>query len=318
MFGIGFPVPKKENEKRRAITLESLRNISYPDKIFIESGYGEVLNIEDDDYLKAGANVVSREEVFEQKIICNPKSGSIKEFNMIKKKQIIFGWIHAVQGREITDFFINNELTGFAWEDMFCQNKHIFWENNSIAGEAALLHALSLWGRMDKGIKVALIGRGNVAQGVNRIAEKLGFDVDIYGRNMESLLKRNVGIYDVIVNAVLWDINRKDHLIYKEDLKKMKKGSLIVDVSCDDNMGIETSHATTFDEPVYYVDNILHYVVDHTPSMFYKTASRSISNAIVPYLNQLISGELSDILLSSKIISNGVIIDDRIRKFQKR
>jgi len=67
----------------------------------------------------------------------------------------------------------------------------------------------------------------------------------------------------------------------------MKKGSMIVDVSCDDEGCIETSHSTTHAEPIYYVDGIMHYAVDNIPSAFSKTASKMLSNSTMPYLKEI-------------------------------
>ena len=66
----------------------------------------------------------------------------------------------------------------------------------------------------------------------------------------------------------MWDTTRTDRIIYKEDLKKMKPGTLIIDVSCDPHLEIETSHPTTIDDPVYVVDGVIHYAVDNTPAMY--------------------------------------------------
>ena len=87
----------------------------------------------------------------------------------------------------------------------------------------------------------------------------------------------------MIVNGVLWDVFRDDHLVYDEDLEKMKPGSMIVDISCDPHMGIESSRATTITEPVYWHKGILHYAVDHTPTLFFRSVSQSISREVVAF-----------------------------------
>ena len=117
----------------------------------------------------------------------------------------------------------------------------------------------------------------------------MGADVTVYDRRTEKLLWDEIGSYDVFVNGILWDTSRKDHIIYKEDLLKMKRGAMIIDISCDRNGGVETSVPTTLDKPVYTVDGITHYAVDHTPTLFYKTISESLSENIISYLNSLIT-----------------------------
>ncbi len=136
---------------------------------------------------------------------------------------------------------------------------------------------------------------------------------------MEQLFRKEISKYDVIVNAILWDTSRKDHIIYKEDLKRMKKGALIIDISCDRNGGIETCIPTTIDNPTYVIDGITHYAVDHTPSLFYKTISESLSEIMIMYIDDLIEGNMNnDVLNNSLIIDHGKIIDQRIILFQNR
>ena len=93
---------------------------------------------------------------------------------------------------------------------------------------------------------------------------------------------------------------------------------MIFDISCDDYMGIETSRATTIEALTYVVDGILHYVVDHTPALLYKSATESISAALRPFLDDLIEGNCNPVLEKATIIKHGVIIDDRISRFQGR
>lgn len=317
MKTIGFPISDKTNENRRALTPSDLHKIVNVNSIYIEESYGEVLGYSDDDYRQAGANICIRSEVLKKDIICDPKIGDAKYLNELDS-QIIFGWVHAVQNRDITDILINKNLTAYAWEDMFDQGRHVFWRNNEIAGEAAIIHAYTLHGLFPYNTKVALLGRGNIARGALKILTMMGAEVTVYSRNTEALLRKEIEQYDVVVNAILWDTSRKDHIIYKEDLQRMKKGSLIIDVSCDRNGGIETSIPTTLENPMYVVDDIVHYAVDHTPTLFYKTISHSLSDSIVIYLDGLIEGISNSVMKNALIVENGEVIDQRINHFQGR
>ena len=98
----------------------------------------------------------------------------------------------------------------------------------------------------------------------------------------------------------------------------MKKGALIIDISCDRNGGIETSVPTTIENPTYVVDEVTHYVVDHTPSLFYKSTSEAISEQVCSFLDDIISEQRNIILDNATIIANGKIIDKRIIAFQNR
>ena len=93
---------------------------------------------------------------------------------------------------------------------------------------------------------------------------------------------------------------------------------MIIDVSCDRNGGIETSVPTTIEQPTYMVEGVLHYVVAHTPSLFYKTFTYDNSKIIYPYLDQLITGNIGTVLGDCMIIENGVIIDKEIIRHQGR
>lgn len=317
MKTMGFPISRKENERRRALIPGELRKIKYSSNLYFEQGYGEILGYTDQEYEQYGAHMVPRSEVLKKDIICDPKIGDAEYLDELQG-QTIFGWVHAVQNRNITDKVVNGGLTAYVWEDMFDKGRHSFWRNNEMAGEAAIMHAFQCYGEMPYNTKVALLGRGNVASGALRILTCLGADVTTYTRNMEQLFCENLEQYHVIVNALLWDTSRKDHLIYKEDLKRMTHNALIVDISCDRCGAIETSVPTTIDDPVYIIDGVMHYVVDHTPSLFYKTASMGISEEVCKYVDQLVENNPGEILNNALEIEEGKIIDQRINTFQGR
>ena len=306
MKTVGFPISHKENEYRRAIVPAHLKNIEHPELLYFEKGYGEVLGIEDSEYEAYGSHIASHDEVLLKDIICDPKIGDADYLEELDH-QTIFGWIHATQNRDITDKLLASGLTAFAWEKMFQKGRHVFWRNNELAGEAAVMHAFQCYARMPYETKVAVIGRGNTARGAIKVLNMLGADVRQYDRRTEELLRDELGQYDVVVNCVLWDVMRKDHIIYRDDLKRMKR-----------NCGIETSIPTTIEEPTYIVDGVLHYVVDHTPALFHKTFTWNNSEVVWSYINELQNESYGDILSDSLIVENGKIIDKEIIKFQNR
>ncbi len=163
--------------------------------------------------------------------------------------------------------------------------------------------------------KVAIIGNGQTAKGAMRILHGLGATIDVYGRKLETLFRKKMYDYDVIVNCVMWDISRKDHLIYKEDLKKMKANSMIIDVSCDPYLGIETSHATTIDDPVYEVDGVIHYSVDNTPAMFPFTVTKVLSEGCARIFDDVIEDNYTEPLKTAIVIDKGHIVSDSVRSF---
>lgn len=317
MKTVGFPISQKNNEKRRCLIPSDIRSIVNKQQIFVEKGYGLVLGYSDEDYINAGVNVVTQDEVLAKDIICDGKIGDAAYLDKLKN-QTIYGWVHAVQNKEITDLLINNKLTAYAWEDMFEDGRHTFWRNNEIAGEAAIMHAYTLHGLFPYDTKVAIIGRGNIGKGALKILTFMGADVTMYDRKTEKLFQKELDQFDVVVNCILWDTSRTDHIIYKEDLKRMKKGALIIDVSCDRSGGIETCIPTSMDNPTYVVDNVVHYAVDHTPSIFYKTISKSLSQEVSRTIDMLIEESVNNVLQDALIVKEGIVVDQRINAFQNR
>lgn len=317
MKTVGFPISQKNNEKRRCLIPSDIERIKNKEQIYIETGYGDVLGYSDEDYIQAGVNVVTQKEVLSKDIICDGKIGDAAYLPQLKN-QTIYGWVHAVQNREITDLLVNNNLTAYAWEDMFEDGRHTFWRNNEIAGEAAIMHAYTLHGLFPYDTKVAIIGRGNIGKGALKILTFMGADVTMYDRKTEKLFQKELDQFDVVVNCILWDTSRTDHIIYKEDLKRMKKGALIIDVSCDRNGGVETCIPTSMNNPTYVVDGITHYAVDHTPSIFYKTISKSLSEEVSKTIDLLIEGKIDTVLKEALIVEDGIVIDQRINDFQNR
>ena len=318
MKTIGFLISHKNNERRRAILPEHLKLIKNVDKLYFEKGYGECLGIEDDEYIKLGANIQEREEIFSHDIICDVKLGDADYWEKIGKNKILFGWAHAVQNIEFTNKAISKQASVIAWEEMFEDGRYTFYKNRELAGEAGVLQAILYNGLMPYDAKIAILGKGQTTKGAMRVLTGLGANVDVYGRNLEKLFIKKMGEYDILINCIMWDTSRNDRIIYKDDLKRLKKGAMIIDISCDPNLEIETSHPTTIDNPVYSVDGIMHYAVDNTPSIFYKTTTKTISNAIYKYLDLLIEDIDNNAIKNAIVIKDGEIIDNRIKEFRNR
>lgn len=320
MKTIGFMISTKKGEKRRALLPKHIPLIENKDMLYFEKGYGLGLGHSDEEYLLAGANVGLKHEILKKDVICDPKIGDATYLAELTKGQIVFGWVHAVQNKSITDVLLNNKVSVLAWEDMYENNRHIFWKNNELAGEASIMHALTLFGKAASECKVAILGKGNTARGAYKTFTSLGAQVIVYDRKTEKLLRKECGEYDIIVNCILWDVYRDDHILYKEDLLRMKKPSMIIDISCDRAGGIETSVPTRFDDPVYLVDGVMHYTVDNTPSIFNYSATESIGDELVNFLDAIIENRIDeDVTLDEAlIIKEGIILDKRIIDFQNR
>ncbi len=321
MKTMGFLISHKNGEQRRALLPEQIANLKYPGQLYFEEGYGLSVGVADDQYAACGCHVVSRKEAMACDIITDVKLGDADYLDQIEGSKIMFGWAHTVQNIDFTSNMLNQGHTVVAWEEIFEEGRYIFYRNREVAGEAAVLQAFRYSGRMPYDAKVAVLGNGQTAKGALRILHGLGARVDVYGRKLESLFKKKMYEYDVLINCVMWDTSREDRIIYKEDLKKMKPGTLIIDVSCDPYLEIETSHPTTIADPVYTVDGVVHYAVDNTPAMYPITVTKVLSEGLEKYIDLMLTDEYEaypENLKEATVILRGHILDERIRQFREK
>lgn len=321
MKTIGFVISHKVGEKRRAILPEDIRkNVTLAHLLYIEQGYGESIGIADDCYKALGCNIVSRQEALSCDVVVDVKLGDADYLDEISPNKVLFGWAHAVQNVDFTSTILNANHTVIAWENIFEKGRYIFYRNREVAGEAAIMHAYRYCGKMPYDTKVAILGNGQTAKGALRVLHGLGAEVDVYGRRLEKLFREKMYEYDVLVNCIMWDTTRNDRIIYRTDLKKMKPGTLIIDISCDPYLEIETSHPTTIDDPIYEVDGVIHYAVDNTPAMYPITVSKVLSEGISRYIDIIAQSDIKDFPQAIKdavVIENGHICDEQIKVFRK-
>lgn len=318
MRTIGFLISRKNNEKRRAVLPEHLYKIRNKDCLFFEEGYGKSLGITDEEYANEGVHIATREEVLLCDALVDVKLGDGDYIGQLKEGRMLVGWAHAVQGLDFTTAAIQGRHTVLAWEEIYEDSRYIFYKNREVAGEAAIMQGFRYSGKMPYDTKVAIIGNGQTAKGALRVLNGLGAEVDVYKREFEGLFKKKMFEYDVVVNCVLWDTNRTDRLIYREDLKKFRPGTLIIDVSCNHGLEIETTHPTTIDDPVYTVDGVIHYAVDNTPAMFPLTVTHYLSDKFSELVDMLATNSLDEKLKKAIVIENGNIIDPNITAYRKR
>lgn len=317
MKTMGLVISHKNNERRRALLPNDLKLIKNVNQLYFETGYGNSVGYSDADYLAYGAQVVSREEALKCDIITDVKLGDADYLENIDDSKILCGWAHAVQNISFTNQVLNKNHTVLAWEEIYEDGRYIFYRNREIAGEAAVLQAFRYCGKMPYDCRVAIIGNGQTGKGAFRILAGLGANVDIYPRKHEKLFRKNIGEYDVLVNCVMWDTSRTDRLIYRTDLQKLKKGAMIIDVSCDPFLEIETSHPTTIDDPVYEVDGIIHYAVDNTPAMYPITVTINLSQVFSKYVDLILGDTYIENLKKAVVIENGEIRYEPIRAFRE-
>lgn len=309
MRTIGFVNSHKDNEKRIALIPEDLEKLErFAGQLVFERGYGKHLGIEDGEYERLGARLAAREDILAGcQVICDPKIGDSEYLEKLPEGTVLFGWVHPHVNQEMKDLLLRKRFKVYAWEEMMENGTQVFWRNNVMAGEAAVADGCMRFGILLDGKKAAIIGRGNTAMGAFKVLSRNGADVTVYGRRQEAQFKKEMGRYDVIVNAVLWDPKRRDHIISREDLHGLKQGALLIDVSCDAQGAIETSHPTKAADPIFVEEGVAHYCLDHTPSLYYRTASLVISGLVAEFIEPLVTEGANEVLESGLVIDNGVM-----------
>ena len=318
MKTMGFLISHKAQEKRRALLPQDLLNIRNCHNIFIEKNYGESLRIDDQEYENFGAKVAERKEVLKCDCLVDVKLGDGDFLEEIEGEKTLIGWAHALQKVAFTTSAIEKKHTVIAWENIYVDGRYIFYRNREVAGEAGVLQAFLYLGKMPYECNVAILGNGQTAKGAMRILHGLGANVDVYGRRLEKLFKEKMYAYDVIVNCILWDTSRQDHIIAREDLKKFRPGTMIIDIANDPGMEIETARPTTIADPVYEIDGVIHYEVDNTPALFPYTVSHILSKGFSTYVDGILEDCPAPEINQAIVIKDGVILSEDILAYRKK
>lgn len=341
---IGIPKEIKANEYRVACDPNGVKEIiSRGHQVLVEKNAGLGSGFTDEDYKNQGATIIdSVIEIFEEaELIYKVKEIFPEEFEYLREGQIVFTYIHSNAHREQTDAMLEKKIIGIAYEDINDKDGEfpLLKPMSVIAGKGGFLAALNFMQKIHGGNglllsriegvrtpEITIIGAGNAGLGAAELATAFGnkvtiLDIDVNRmeearkslppnveflisnrNNLEMCLKRS----DVLINCILWPKWRKDHLVSKDMLSMMKKGSLIVDVSCDDGGAIETCRSTTHDDPIYEVDGITHYCVDNIPSAFSQTATQTLCNATLPSLLEIANKGAEKALKDNKYLRRGL------------
>jgi alanine dehydrogenase len=245
----------------------------------------------------------------------------------------------------------------FTWRDGK-RGLHTFERNNEMAGYCAVIHALGLAG-MD-GLygpsgRAKVLSHGSVSRGAIHALHGRGFhDVTVYTQRppeqvhdkipgcryarmrpadggeviaceedgRQRPLVDSLAEADVIVNGILQDTDRPLMFIGDGGEARLRPGTLIVDVSCDLEMGFPFARPTSFEEPTFTVGNVTYYAVDHTPSYLWRAATWELSRAVLPFLETIIAGpdawERDETVRRAIEIRHGVIHNPKILSFQHR
>ena len=322
---IGVLKEIKPNEYRVAAVPATVHEIvRHGHEVYVETGAGAGSGYSDEEYAAAGAKIAATaEEVWSKaQLYYKVKELFPQEFKWMNPDKILFTYIHSNAHREETDCLLSSGVSAVAYEDVQDRNGRfpLLRPMSELAGKGGFLAACYYMQAVNGGPGkllanvagvetpvITIIGCGNVGLGAAELAASFGNEVRILDVNIDAMLAAkkylpgNVSFLvsnranlekclresDVLLNAILWPKDRKDHIVYRKDLGFMKKGAIVVDVACDDGGAIETCRSTTHDNPVYREEGVLHYCVDNIPSAFAQTASVTLANSTLPYLLQL-------------------------------
>jgi N5-(carboxyethyl)ornithine synthase len=248
----------------------------------------------------------------------------------------------------------------FVWSPNEQIGRHTFYKNNEMAGYCAVIHALQLKGidgHYGNQRKVIIFSFGAVSRGAIYALKAHGFrDITICIQRPDHEVREEVldvnyvriknGGYneprlkivehdgterplldlisesEIIINGTYQDANDPVNFVIEEEKSSLRAGTLIIDVSCDEGMGFYFAKPTTFKKPILAIDHVDYYAVDHTPTYFWESASRSLSAALIVHLPSVLGGRSSwaqSLTIKNAInVEQGSIVKEAILKFQRR
>ena len=342
---IGIPKETAFQEHRVALVPSAIKALTVAGhRVMIESGAGEKSNFSDLNYSEAGAEVVyDVETVFKAQLILKAAPLSTKELDFIDHGQVIISPLHLpTLSKSHIQRLKQKKVTAIAWEYIKDDNGSfpIVRILSEIAGTSAVLTAADLLtttsggrGVLLGGIsgvpssKVIILGSGVVGEFACKTALGLGADVRVFDNDIYKLmrLKQNVGhhlntsiinpIYlaeelettDVVIGAMHSEVGRAPVVVSEEMVSKMKKGSVVVDISIDQGGVFATSRVTSHKQPTFLVHDVIHYCVPNMASRVARTASQAISNVMIPsLLDAAHFGGVEQVLMSKDGLRHGV------------
>ncbi len=322
---IGVPKEIKNNENRVALTPGGvLEMIKAGHKVYVQSTAGLGSGITDEEYIQAGATMLPDiKSVYDiAEMIIKVKEPIAEEYGLIKENQLLFTYFHFASCEPLTHAMIKNKSVCVAYETVEKPDRSLplLIPMSEVAGRMSIQQGARYLEKPVKGRgvllggvpgvapgKVLIIGGGIVGTQAARMAAGLGAQVTILDKNLDRLrylndvmpanvmtmysneynIRELVKTHDLIVGAVLIPGAKAPKLVTREMLKTMRPGTVLVDVAIDQGGAFETSKATTHQDPVYIIDDILHYCVANMPGAVPFTSTVALTNATLPYALQL-------------------------------
>jgi alanine dehydrogenase len=322
---VGVPKEILDNEYRVALTLAGTSAlVADGHTVYIEKNAGIGSGMSDEEYQQAGATILpDAVSVFgEADLILKVKEPQQSEVPLLRKGQILFTYLHLAAHPKLAVDLAKTGATCIAYETVQTESGALplLTPMSEIAGRLATQIGASYLERPmgGRGVllggvpgvepgEVIIIGGGIVGTNAAKIALGLGARVTIFDRSLERLRYLDdvfngqlrtvfsVGHYldnllpsaDLVIGAVLIPGKQAPRIVTKDMVKKMKTGSVIIDVSVDQGGCIETIHTTTHSAPTYVYEGVVHYAVANIPGAVPWTSTRALTNATMPYAQKL-------------------------------
>jgi alanine dehydrogenase len=311
--------------------------------VLVESGAGRQSSIQDVEYEEAGARVLdSAAEVWSQAgMIVKVKEPQPSEYRYFRPDLLLFTYLHLAPLRELTDRLLEAKVTSVAYETIRERDGSLplLTPMSEIAGRMSvqvgaqyLEKPMGGRGILLGGIpgvqagNVVIIGGGVVGHNAAKIALGLGAHVILIDKNLNRLrelddiyngqvvtlasnahtVRESLRLADLVIGAVLVPGASAPKVVRRDMIKLMRPGSVVVDVAIDQGGCIETAHATTHSDPIYYVDGVLHYCVSNMPAAVPHTSTYGLTNATFPYLFKIADRGLAAACGASPAIAEGI------------
>ncbi len=322
---IGVPKEIKNNENRVALTPAGVKELKkHNHTVYVQATAGNGSGFSDEDYISAGAEMLpSIEEVYAiAEMIMKVKEPIEAEYNLIREDQLVFTYFHFASYEPLTNAMISNKSVCLAYETVENSDRSLplLVPMSEVAGRMSVQQGAKYLEKPLKGrgillggvpgvlpAKVMIIGGGIVGTEAAKMAAGFGADVtildlslerlryldDVMPANVKTLMSNDYNIraliktHDLIIGAVLIPGAKAPKLVTKEMLKDMRPSTVLVDVAVDQGGCFETTKPTTHQDPVYIIDDVVHYSVANMPGAVPYTSTLALTNATLPYAVQL-------------------------------
>ena len=319
---IGVPTETKVHEYRVGLVPGSVRElVAHGHRVIVESGAGAAIGMTDAHYETAGAEMVpSAADVFaDAEMVVKVKDPLASERALLRRGQLLFTYLHLAANPETTADLVECGATCIAYETVTSPSGGLplLAPMSEVAGRMSVQAGAYFLEKTHQGLgillggvpgvepgKVIVLGGGVVGTHAVHIAIGMGADVWVLDRNVDQLrrlwqqfgrplntvfstrdsVERHCIEADLVIGGVLVPGAAAPKLLSAELVRRMKPGSVVVDVAIDQGGCFETSRATTHDDPVYLVDDVVHYCVANMPGGVPRTSTQALNHVTLPHV----------------------------------